>query len=97
MVSTQLNALSATENFLQWKQGLLVRDFAPKMQNFHIWNLVLLKIAFGVGMKSKKSPPAHVFDLKIWLRRRVMFWFDSVDSYDVKEDSKHTCLVLGKV
>ena len=35
MVSTQLNPLSATENFLQRKQGLLVRDFAPKMQNFY--------------------------------------------------------------
>ena len=53
------------------------------------------KITFEVGMKSKKSPSAYVLNLRIRLKRRAMFWFDSADSYDVKEDSKHTCLVLG--
>ena len=36
-----------------------------------------------------------VFILQIRLKRRAMFWFVFADSYDVKEDSKHTCLVLG--
>ena len=53
------------------------------------------EIAFEVGMKSKKSPSAYVLNLKIRLKRRAMFWFVFADSYDVKEDSKHTCLVLG--
>ena len=52
------------------------------------------KIAFEVGMKSKKSPPAHVFDLKIRLRRRAMFWFALTDRYDVKQDFRHTWCVL---
>jgi len=95
MVSTQLNPLSVPKFFLHWKQCLLVRDFAPKMQDFHIWNLVLFKVAFGVDMKSKKLPPAHVFDLKNRLGGRMMFWFALADSYDVKQDSRHTWCVLG--
>ena len=49
------------------------------------------KIAFEVGMKSEKSPSAYVLNVTIRLKHRAMFWFNYADSYDVKEDSKHTC------
>ena len=72
-----------------------MRDFATKLHILNLCVLLILKIAFEVGMKSKKSPSAYVLNLRIRLKRCAMFWFDSADSYDVKEDSKHTCLVLG--
>ena len=68
------------------------------LQNCTFWIfliLMFLKIAFEVGMKSKKSPSAYVLNLKIRLKRRAMFWFVFADSYDVEEDSKHTFCVLG--
>ena len=72
-----------------------MHDFATKLHFLNLWILMFLKIAFEVVMESKKSPSAYVLNLKIRLKRRAMFWFVFADSYDVKEDSKHTCLVLG--
>ena len=72
-----------------------MRDFDTKLHILNLCVLLILKIAFEVGMKSKKPPLAYVLNFRILLKRRAMLWFDSADSYDVKEDSKHTCLVLG--
>ena len=72
-----------------------MRDFATKLHILNLCVLLILKIAFEVGMKSKKSPSAYVLNLRIRLKRRAMLWFNSADSCDVKEDFKHTCLVLG--
>ena len=66
-----------------------------KISLFEPPKLIPGEIAFEMGMESEKSPLAHVLNLKIRLKRHAMFSFDSADSYDVKEDSKHTCLVLG--
>ena len=72
-----------------------MRDFATKLHILNLCVLLILKIAFEVGMKSKKSPSAYVLNLRIRLKHHTMLWFNSADSYDVKEDFKHTCLVLG--
>ena len=42
------------------------------------------------GMKTEKSPSTHVWNRKICLKHRVVFSFVSVDSYDPKDDCKHT-------
>ena len=72
-----------------------MRDFATKLHILNLCVLLILKIAFEVSMKCKKSPSAYVLNLRIRLNCSAMFLFNFADSYDVKEDSKHTCLVLG--
>ena len=90
--STHVWCLVPEENFFT---RLKCSHHDRKISLFEAPKLILVEIAFGMGMKSKKSPPAYVLHLKIRLKHRAMFWFDSAGSYDVKEDSKHTCLVLG--
>ena len=63
------------------------------------WSKICIKtvwvtFAFGMGIKTQKSPSAHVWDYRIWLRCRTMFSLMSTDRYDRKQACKHTCWVL---
>ena len=85
MIFDRQKFFSAISNFIA--QGFWGSSWLPWKWSgpFCLWG----------SIKTEKSPSAHVWSCKIWLKHRMMLLFVSTDRYDPKEAYKHTCWSLG--
>ena len=71
-----------------WRPSNL-NKFHEKFTLFEKLQNSVLYYVLWEGITRKKSLSAHVLDLKITLRRRMMMTFVSADRYDLKQAFKH--------